>query len=878
MIEKIRKIYTAIQLIPENDLTKTVIKPVLEKLGFLKVEFYGGQDEEGKDLLCWNKDPLGDISLIVAQVKHFKFSNKASGNLSFQNIVNQLTMSLLKEVHYSDKSIHFPEKVYLISSKEIDSKNIKTRFSTYPSIDQSRIKIIDGYLLAELILKNCPNIASKLINEDIDLSYYSSENLTNETLLKALGFNKKINLKSIYTDIDFSLGKQTTRLFFNTQFKGITKEFTLDKIEWNNFKIDLEKLDEKIINDILNQNIEKIELNFKLQFEEFKKWEDIDNLKKAELIERENIFKEVVNKNKSDWTYFRKKQSEYNELVKRKKNKKTEKSITFDRLNNELIDLKRKLIDVFKEEKKVETLSKFLEHHISERPNPKYYFSINGKEIESILIEDKKFIVSEIRKFNLKKPSSNELKEYLKKCHVIFQKSSILLNNDRFLQSLGINSDIKLRESLESTRFKLPINKIFDTNLNLVLLGEAGAGKTTSLQMYAINNKESEDKIILWAPLIRLVQNWSLNKNDEENKTKIKSLDLAICEYLRSKNINLSTSEILDIFNKKKIVVLFDGLDESIKSNEWLPEAINYLAKKYSLSFQIIVTSRMTGEYIEKLQFLTVTLLPFTKEQRNQFITKWFDKKDADIRDKILQHFKENKSIDETTRNPLLTTTLCVLAKHNLPLPNTEIKLYDDRLKLLAGYYDNVKNIPTRISTTPHNLEYLSKKIAYFLHSKFIREIEYTKLEEYASQCMGRLLSPKMTKTALKELIDPCNILVPMTDTGKFGFGHLRYQEHLAASELSTSRGINIHYLMTQIWWRESLIFFAQMSDDLIWLTKDIGYYIGDKKFISMLNELIKLRPKKEQNKINALIKEYSENFSLVYDDSLYNSWSEEDF
>ncbi|WP_430413158.1 NACHT domain-containing protein [Kordia sp.] len=873
MTDKIKKIYSAIQQYPENELTKTIIIPTLEKLGFLKVEFYGGIDEEGKDILCWKKDPLGDISLIAAQVKHFKFTNKASGGTSFQNVVNQLTMSLQKRVQYSDKSSHLPEQVYLISSYEIDSKNIKSRFSDYPDVNQNRIKIIDGYKLSELILRNNPEIISELINEEIDLSYYSPHNLTNDILLKALGFHKKINLKSIYTDIDFSLGKHTTKLFFNLEFKGIIQGFKLEKVDWESFKDTIQKLDNHNINIILNENIPDIESHYKAQLKNFEKWSYIQISLTDELKSNEITFKKYVKENEKNWNRYRMTQISHNKLLKKQAkliSKKNSLSLEIRKEFSELKKLKIQLKKVLDVEEKIEKLTRSIDSHSSKKPNPYFCFSINGVATEKLLEKDKFFIKNEINKFNFTTPSNHDLKSYLQKCDTIFKRSSIILSNNQILKSLGINKEIVFRKSLDSTRFKLPIDKIFDTSLNLVLLGEAGAGKTTSLQMYAINNKENEERIILWTPLARLVQNWSMNNNKTELLVKIKSLDLAIYEYLRSKNIDITKNDLYSLLNGKKVVVLFDGLDESIKSNEWLPEAINHLAKKFSKSLQIIVTSRMTGEYIEKLQFLTVTLLPFTKEQRNQFINNWFNDNNCDAKERILKHLQKNKSIDETTRNPLLTTTLCVLAKHDLPLPNTEIKLYDNRLKLLAGYYDNVKNIPSRISTTPHNLEYLAKKIAFYLHSKNIRELEYKELEKFVVKRFKKTFSAEIVKIALKELIDPCNILVPMTDTGKFGFGHLRYQEHLAASELLTNRSINIIFLMTQDWWKETLLFFAQMSDDLTWMAKDVGFYLNEDKFTETLNEIIKLRPEEEQIKFRALTEEFTENFNLFYNEDEY--------
>ena len=73
-MKRIEKIISEIQKIPENDFSKNFLIPTLEKAGFYRVEFYGGTDEEGKDILLWEKDPLGKLTLSVAQVKHFPFS------------------------------------------------------------------------------------------------------------------------------------------------------------------------------------------------------------------------------------------------------------------------------------------------------------------------------------------------------------------------------------------------------------------------------------------------------------------------------------------------------------------------------------------------------------------------------------------------------------------------------------------------------------------------------------------------------------------------------------------------------------------------------------------------------------------------------------
>lgn len=101
-----------LQKINENEVTRTIIIPLLEKLGYQKVEFFGGPSEEGKDIVCWEVDKLGDLRLIVAQVKHFKFTNKASDSIGLQTIVNQLQNCFKRPLLSIDKTSHLPSEVF----------------------------------------------------------------------------------------------------------------------------------------------------------------------------------------------------------------------------------------------------------------------------------------------------------------------------------------------------------------------------------------------------------------------------------------------------------------------------------------------------------------------------------------------------------------------------------------------------------------------------------------------------------------------------------------------------------------------------------------------------------------------------------------------
>lgn len=819
----------ALQKMPENDMTKEAIIPLLECIGYKKVEFYGGTNEEGKDIVFWETSKIGRPKLCLAQVKHFKLTNTASDSNSLQTIINQLIMCFEKKILSDDKLAYSPKEVFLISSYPINSKTLQTRFSENPSLPARNIEIIDGEKLASLLLEYDQPIVNKILKKDIDFTSYFSSSINNKILLKAIGFHENVEIKNIYTDIDFSLGKTTTKLFFSSKFLGSKKQINIDQIDWDQFKDVIINTDSQFGNDYINLSIKQIEDAYKKTVQALAFWNK--EIKKLD----------VIIKSKTNIREEQKNQDELNKNISNQKDEKTKQNFKIEdeeQETTEIVSLRNKLNNLEKE-----------------KPVLKYSFELNGEVLSKKLDQKRNQIEQKIKLYNQSIPHPDELKDFVKECKMIIDSSSIILSNKILAMNLFGTKKISYREDLEKTRLKMPIDKIFDTRQNIILLGEAGAGKTTCLQMYAINNKSNENCLFVWAPLANIIQSWK-QKNIEiiiTDKEIIEQFDSVVFEYLLTKNISLTTEEIKDIFQKKKSTLLFDGFDEAIRNHPWLPKAIVKLTSKY-LNAQVIVSSRISGQFIDEIPFFTVTLLPFTNVQRNEFIKKWFSGKIPNEEQTIKKHLENNEPVSIITRNPLLVTTLCVIASHKLPLPQTEVKLYNERIRLLTGYYDNVKNIDTRITITPLNLKLLAQKIAYHMQSKAIREMFQDQLETESISLMKDYLNAESSKKALNELIDPCNILVPMSSDGKFGFGHLRYQEHLCAIELRMNRNLDIERLLTIEWWLDTLLLFAHMSDSIEWLVKKIHYQIGIKKVRKTIDSMVLTRPKNEQELINKYI------------------------
>ena len=823
MNEKIKAIQKKIIELPENTLTKDYIVPLFESLGYFKVEFYGGTNEKGKDILCWEKDKLGEVKLYVAQVKHFKFTNKASDSRSFQTIINQLIACFAFPIPLDQNNFFRPSEVWLISSHTLDSKTIESRFSEHSELYNRRIKIIDGLKLSELLLEKRTDLVSKLLGVENRIHEAIVPILNNQTLMKALGVYPVRDIRTFYIDISFSLGKNTTKLFFALDYSPVEIKQELDNKDWSDLKrLFLQIGSEYFLKDF-EVGIEKIENEYENQLINYEKWKKEHELKIKEVDQISLHVKEI-----------RAEVKKRNELSK-------------ETLKSEIKKYETSLEIASKE------LNKILQNM---QIKPSYKVLINGHLFARTLIEKRNFIEQKIALYHQKKPEKKEIIFFIRKCKDIIDGASMLFSNKLIFNALSINEKIVYRGNFESTRMELPIHEIFDSGLNIAVLGEAGAGKTTCLQMYALNGLNYSDKLFVWIPLSGLSDFFLDNIEQMSNKESYKFLIESIAGFLTQRGVSITLHEFEQTIASQPVVLLLDGIDEVIKSAPWLLRAIRTMSEEFT-SLQMITSSRMSGTYLNEIPFFSVTLLPFTDKQRNQFIEKWFEKEDKSLIIKVKNHLDSHKAVSDAIKNPLLITTLCVIAKSGLPLPNTELKLYESRLNLLTGYYDNVKNIKSRISNTPNDLQEIAKKLAFKMHCENKRE--FSLVDENLLNHLNKeiFLEKEQISKAIKELIDPCNLLVPMTEDGKFGFGHLRYQEYLVAKEIATNRGVQVSRILKNTWWKGVLVLFIRMNSDIKWLIHELGLKNEITNYKNVLVELIDCRPEIERKDLKSLLSQY---------------------
>jgi predicted NACHT family NTPase len=667
--------------------------------------------------------------------------------------------------------------------------------------------------------------------------------LTNETLLEALELPRQRSVETFYTDLDLSLGNNSTHLFFSATFSpGRPGDVSVKRDDWEKLKA-------------LNRRTELLlACNFLLLSEAVA---DAEFMKEAQAMvqwkaKRESLLSSYA-KLRDQLEQAREEQLERLRLTADSRSAAIKE--LFDVADFERSPGLAKLNAILEQFNEIDAEIKKID---LEEPRSSVTVSIDGVSIASALQKSRAWVLEMIRSFNESEPASEDLGKFLVRCAELFNVFKDLLSSRGVVDALGTVNYDSVTES-RSARLSLPIRSVLGTGINLTILGEAGAGKTTSLQMYAYNHLTSDNKaLVVYVPLVRLVEIQKLNAPSvDAEEPRPDTLEAYTLAFLESLRINMPRSEFVHRLEEGGVLLL-DGIDEVIKSAPWILDSLKTLADRYS-KLQIVTSSRMTGDYLDDLPFLGIAILPFTAIQRAAFICKWFGSDKARIH-RISHHLQKSPQISEIVTNPLLATILCVLAENDIPLPATEVRLYEDRLKLLLGHFDVYKKVK-RISTYTGHLHLLARKLAFRLHSQGRRDRERGPLYQWAIDILGAELSPDACKIAVDELIDPCNILVPMSEEESFGFGHLRYQEHLAAQEIASNRGIEILPLMQQEWWRAVFVLYAQMNQDIETLVKQLMFKGALRSVWETIEAMLAKLPKARRSRIRKYIRNNDQYF-----------------
>lgn len=481
----------------EDLLTKNVIVPLFKALGYSRVEYHHGPGEEGKDLVCWKLSEVGDQELAVVQIKRYKPSRRAADAKSFSEIVTQLSQASEKALPNLDGLEYCPEKIYLITPFEIDTATLKSRFEGMSLLRNRRIRILDGVHLLSLVKEKLPEVHSSLLGLQAQVSARFPSHLTNESLLNALEKPEQRSVGSFFTDIDFAMGgRPSTEIFFRAQLSGKSLGVAATRDDWAN----LESLDEisihefgcAIISDSEAGSRSKIRQQFNEDAVRFEKW------RKA----KERLQEERESKKISTHTL------EGN--IKKLENREQElanKILDDPRQQSAKRNLKRVQQSLLGERTKYSLALKELEEHDKEidahqlaEPNLVLDIKLDGKALAKSFEDRRQRLERQISHLNETGVKPQELMEFMIECEKALGPVGALISRPEIRRILGLKERstpffeegniMPLRSA--GTRLQTSVLRTLEVGRCVTLLGGAGAGKTTALQMYAHNLLKSE--------------------------------------------------------------------------------------------------------------------------------------------------------------------------------------------------------------------------------------------------------------------------------------------------------------------------------------------------------------------------------------------------
>lgn len=255
--------------------------------------------------------------------------------------------------------------------------------------------------------------------------------------------------------------------------------------------------------------------------------------------------------------------------------------------------------------------------------------------------------------------------------------------------------------------FIYPILDIIKNNLQLIILGNAGAGKTTTLKKifldscYAYANNE-RDVVPIYIQLTKLNFKNDIITNIEES---------------------IGGCWITYFIKRNKVLILFDGLNE-ISSNVRDIAILNIkdFINKHPLC-PMIFTSRVYN-FINYFNFPLFKLLNLSSESIYKFIINKGGNKE------LYDGIKANKGFLDIASSPMMLTMLVEVWKKNKKIPKNKGQLYNEFINynLQRETKKRIVNIsPVHIKVILSCLAYYMKcENAIFLH----RDSMYRKLRD----------------------------------------------------------------------------------------------------------------------------------------------------
>ena len=408
-----------------------------------------------------------------------------------------------------------------------------------------------------------------------------------------------------------------------------------------------------------------------------------------------------------------------------------------------------------------------------------------SKEVESIF----SFVVEHTHTSD-RKAALNRYRTYLNRAREKHsKKKTFLYEMQRDFYGFFVCNDVKRRETVCRGERRndrkdgrvienVCVDSFEEERRFIVLSGTGGMGKSMMMTHFMLDtidkNKETGE-----VPVFVLLRDYNPEAGD--------LIDFIFGE-LKRHDMDLHLSDLVELLQSGKGVILFDGLDEIKSENcrRFYKEMEN-LADSYPEA-SYIVSSRPTMNFRGLSRFTVYDLQPFSQEQAVEMVGK-LDQSVVDpvIQKDFIQDLKCNRfGFDWRERmdflgNPLFLTILLLAYEGNHDIPTERYLFYEQAYEAMAKKHDATKAL-TREFATGLNSRAFQNYFGEFCTITYEQE-KYDFTPEEISAYFQEVIEANELDTTPEAFIEDVTgkICLIYKDGGKYYFIHRSFQEYFVA-------------------------------------------------------------------------------------------------